>query len=235
MLLKNLNLFFPYIHTVHSKMKQILSDTDRAWLDKRIAEAEKQTKAQIVLATVKRSDNYAEIPWKAFAFGTSVTGFVVFLLDLLVLGWITGTLILLSVASILGTGAIFVLLTLLFPGFARLFLSESRRETESMQYAESLFLSRELFATEGRRGILLLVSQFEQQVVILPDKGVRDCLSTEVMKNIISKMTKHLRQNEVRKAMETGLEELVSVLCSSASSRPDKNELSNEIIEEEGV
>ena len=104
-----------------------------------------------------------------------------------------------------------------------------------MQYAESLFLNRELFATEGRRGILLLVSQFERRVVILPDKGVRDRISNEVIKNIISKMTQHLRQNEVRKAMETGLEELVSELCTSASSRPDKNELSNEIIEEEGV
>jgi len=216
-------------------MKQILSDTDRTLLDKRIAEAEIQTKAQIVLATVKRSDSYSEIPWKAFAFGVSISGFAVFLLDLLVLGWITGTMILLSVASILATGAIFVLMTILFPRFARLFLSESRKESETLQYAESLFLSRELFATEGRRGILLLVSQFEREVVILPDIGLRGSLSNEVKRNIISKMTQHLRGKDVRKAMETGLEELVSELCPSASSRPDKNELSNEIIEGEGV
>jgi uncharacterized membrane protein len=67
-------------------MKQILSDTDRTLLDKRIAEAEKQTNAQIVLATVKRSDNYTEIPWKAFAFGSSIAGFFVFLLDWLIPG-----------------------------------------------------------------------------------------------------------------------------------------------------
>ena len=60
-------------------MKQILSDTDRILLDKRIAEAEIKTKAQFVLATVKRSDSYAEIPWKAFAFGSSIAGFMVFL------------------------------------------------------------------------------------------------------------------------------------------------------------
>ena len=216
-------------------MKQILSDIDRSILDKLIAEAEAQTKAQIVLATVRRSDNYTEIPWKAFAFGTSITAFAVFLLDLFFFRWITDTMILFSVVAILATGGLFVLLTLLFSGFARLFLSESRRETETLQYAESLFLSRELFTTEGRRGILLLVSQFERQVVILPDKGVRDKLSVEVMKNIISEMKQNLRQNEVRKAMETGLKELVSELCPSASSRPDKNELSDEIITEEGV
>lgn len=216
-------------------MKQILSDTDRTLLDKRIAEVEIATKAQIVLATVKRSDSYAEIPWKAFAFGSSIAGFVVFLLDLLLTGWITDTVLLLNVVAILATGALFVLLTVLFQGFAKLFLSESRKETETIQYAESLFLARELYVTEGRRGILMLVSQFERRVVILPDKGVRDRISNEVIKNIISKMTWHLRQNEVRKALETGLEELVTELCPSASSRPDKNELSNKIIEEEGV
>ena len=48
-------------------MKPVLSESDRIQLDKRIAEAEKVTKTQIVLATVKRSDSYVEIPWKAFA------------------------------------------------------------------------------------------------------------------------------------------------------------------------
>lgn len=52
-------------------MKKNLSDTDRTLLDKRIAETEKQTRTQIVLASVLRSDSYAEIPWKAFASGAS--------------------------------------------------------------------------------------------------------------------------------------------------------------------
>ena len=215
-------------------MKQILSETDRDHLDKLIAEAELQTNAQIVLATVKRSDNYAEIPWKAFAFGASIAGLVVFLLDLVKV-WETGTLILFPVAIILATGTLFVFLTILFQGFARLFLSDGRRETETMQYAESLFLSRELFATIDRRGILLLISQFERQVIILPDRGVRDRLSIEVMDGIISKMTQYLRKDEVRNAMETGLEELIAELSPMTSSGQGINELSNKIIEEEGV
>jgi len=216
-------------------MNQVISDNDRILLDKRIAEAEKQTKAQIVLATVKRSDSYLEIPWKAFAFGSSFAGLVVFLQDILNPGWITDAVILLSLAFILITGAFFAFMTLLFPVFARLFLSASHKETETRQYAESLFLSRELFATGGRRGILLLISEFERQVVILPDKGVRDALSPDVMNMIILKMTQYLRQNDAGKAMETGLDELIAALCHPISTGSDKNELSNEIIEEEGV
>jgi len=216
-------------------MNQVISDNDRILLDRRIAEAEKQTNAQIVLATVRRSDSYLEIPWKAFAFGSSFAGLIVFMQDIVNPGWITDTVILLSLALILITGALFAFMTLLFPVFARLFLSASHKENETRQYAESLFLSRELFATEDRRGILLLISEFERQVVILPDKGVRDSLSLDVMNMIILKMTQYLRQNDAGKAMETGLDELVAALCPTISTGSDRNELSNEIIEEEGV
>jgi putative membrane protein len=216
-------------------MKQILTDNDRTLLDKRIAETEKLTGAQIVLASVMRSDSYVEIPWKAFAFGASVASLVVLAMDLFVLGWLTETLILFSVAVILGAGALFALLSVLFPRFGKVFLSPQRKETETMQYAESLFLSRELFSTEDRRGILLLVSQFERQVVILPDKGVRSLLSDEVLKGVISKMTSSLRGNDLRRALETGLDGIRTALGSSVSGRTDRNELPDEIIEEEGV
>jgi len=216
-------------------MKQVLSDSERTLLEERIAEAEKQTGSQIVLATVKRSDSYTEIPWKAFAIGASLAGLLVFILDLFVLGWLTEILILFSVVVVLGTGILFALLSLIWPGFARLFLSESRKETETIQYAESLFLSNELFSTEGRRGILLLVSQFERQVVILPDQGVRNLLSKEKLQALISNITSHLRQKGIAKALETGLVGIYDALGSPGSGGTISNELPDEIIEEEGI
>ena len=216
-------------------MKQILSDNDRNLLDIRIAEAEKQTKVQIVLATVKRTDNYLEIPWKAFALGASVAGFLVFLLDIIDPGRLKVAVALFYPALILASGGVFALMTIFSPAFARLFLSGNHSETEARQYAESLFLSRELYATEGRRSILLLISEFERQVVIIPDKGVRDRLSIDVMNNIVLKMTENLKKKEARKAMESGLDELIAVLSPTNTSGYFRNELPNEIIEEGGL
>jgi putative membrane protein len=216
-------------------MKQILSDSDRNLLDKRIAETEKQTGAQIVLASVLRSDSYAEIPWKAFALGASLASLVTILLGLFVLGWLTDLIIVFSVAAIIAAGALFALLAVVIPGFARLFLAPQRKETETMQYAESLFLSNELFSTGDRRGILLLVSQFERQVVILPDTGLRDQLSPEVLDELISLISRHLRRKELRQALETGLDGIRNALGSPDTGPGDNNELSNEIIEEEGA
>jgi len=212
----------------------MLTDEDGNVLNTLIAATEKRTNAQIVLALIQRSDNYTELPWKAFALGSSAAGLLVFLHDLIFYGWQPQMTVLPAVCTILGTGAVLAFLTLLIPGFARLFLSTHRAETEVRQYAEALFLSRELFATSKRTGILLLVSLFERNVVILPDKGLNDILSENILHGIIREMTQFLKQRAARRAFEAGLEKLAAALGSGLPGT-GKNELPDEIIEEKGA
>jgi putative membrane protein len=219
-------------------MKNILSDYDRDQLNLRIAETEKCTNAQIVLAVIKRSDSYAELPWKAFALGASVTSLLFFILNLLIKYWISHTTVLIAAALPLFVGALFALLTVFIPGFAKLFLATHRAEVEVLQYAESLFLERELFATNKRTGILLLISLFERQVLLLPDKGIRNSLTIDEKRNVITSMTLLLKRNEVSKAFEVGLKQISLILearTNGGLAIRDKNELPNEIIEEKGV
>jgi uncharacterized membrane protein len=72
-------------------------------------------------------------------------------------------------------------------------------------------------------------------VVILPDTGVRKLLPEKVLKDVISRMTQHLRRHELREAMETGLDGVLAALGSPVPGGGGKNELTNEIIEEEGI
>lgn len=219
-------------------MKEILSDYDHGRLDKRIAEVEKLTNAQIVLAVIKRSDSYAELPWKAFALGASIAGLLIFIIDLTISYWISHVVMLIAVAAMLSAGAFFAILSVFVSSFSRLFLSAYRAETEVRQYAESLFLNKELFATTKRTGILILVSLFEKQIIILPDKGLNAGLNKDDMQKIISKMTMPLKQNDITRAMEVGLEQLSEALGKSDTGKSgvaSKNELSNDIIEEKGV
>ena len=215
-------------------MKQTLSDDDRTRLDGLIADVEKRTNTQIVLAVIQRSDSYAELPWKAFALGASITGLLVFILNLLSYGWYPRVAVHIAVAGILGGGAVFALLTVFIPGFAKRFLSSVRADVEVRQYAESVFLSRELFATGNRTGILVLVSLFERKVIILPDKGLRDQLTNDVMQGIITAITRSLMRNEIGRAFESGLEELSHTLETNVQGKGE-NELSDEIIEEKGA
>jgi putative membrane protein len=120
------------------------------------------------------------------------------------------------------------------PWFARIFLNAHRSEMEVRQYAESLFLSRQLFATNKRSGILLLVSLFERQVIILPDTGISTLLSREVMQDIISLMTPFLASGLVTRALEEGLKKIEEILVIAATGEAAENEIPDKIIEEKG-
>ena len=217
-------------------MIKILSDQERSRLDQLIAEAEKRTNTQIVLAVIKRSDDYAELPWKAFALSASVAGLFVAILDFILNYWVSSTTVLIAAVVMLSTGAAFALLTIFIPGIARIFLSAHRAEVEVKQYAESLFLNRELFATSKRIGILLLVSLFERQVILLPDKGLSSRLTTNAMHDIIACMTQPLVHHELNRSLENGLEELSKALELTTQGPGNiENELSDQIIEERGV
>ena len=215
-------------------MKKIISDDVNSRLDALIKKTEKRTGAQIVLAVIRRSDSYAELPWKAFALGASIAGLLVFILNMPFNDWSLQIAKLFITAVILAGGAFFALLTVITPGFARRFLSADRADLEVRQYAKSLFLDHELFATKNRTGILFLVSLFERKVVILPDKGLDSQLTGETMQNIITSMTPFLKRKEIYRAFEAGMEQLCSVLKSEEGSSED-NELPDQIIEEKGV
>lgn len=216
-------------------MNQLLSDDERSRLDQLITETEKQTGTQIILAVVKRSDSYAEIPWKAFALTASVAGLAVIVISLLLNYWISQADVLIAIAITLFIGVAFALITVFVPSVARIFLPAHRAEEEVHQYAESLFLEKELFATHKRMGILLFVSLFERKVVLIPDKGIDKGLTQEDLQSIIAPMLLCLRNHNLCKAFEEGLAQLS--LMAGAGESPEKyeNELPNSIIEEEGI
>ncbi len=216
-------------------MKHHLTEQEQQHLDKRVAEAEKRTGAQIVLAVVERSDVYAELPWKAFALGAAVAGLAVTVLDLLRPGWSSSTAVLFSVTATLIAGAASALACISLPDFARVFLDAHRAEGETRQYAESLFLSREVFATRKRTGILLLVSLFERQVVVLPDTGLNDRLGRDALPGIIGSMTLPLASGRVAAALEAGLAGLEGALEATVPAVAAANELPNTIVEEKGA
>jgi putative membrane protein len=211
-------------------MKQTLSEEERDSLNRKVAAAEKRTGAQIVLAIIERSDSYAEIPWKAFALGTSGSGLLVLLMNM---KWLLPDPVmaaLLAVVIMLAAGAGFALLTVFVPDFARLFLHAQRAEVETLQHARSLFLSHELFGTPKRKAVLLLVSLFERRIVVLPDAGLNLQINQETIEKIIVHMRIYLNSGKTARALETGLKKLEEVILSDGSSR----ELPN-VIEERGA
>jgi putative membrane protein len=215
-------------------MKTTLSKQERLKLDRRVAETEQRTGAQIVLAFVERSDSYPELPWKAFSLGTALSGLLIVVAEQLHPAWPSNTTALHAVLLALALGASAALLCVGAPSFARIFLDPHKAQLEARQYAESMFLSREIFKTSGRTGVLILVALFERQVVVLPDTGIRKRLSPESLQGIVDRISQTLSSKGVADALEEGLSKLEETLASSAPAESRPNELSDEIVKEKG-
>ncbi|MBN1541841.1 TPM domain-containing protein [candidate division KSB1 bacterium] len=213
-------------------MKKNFSDSEHAHLNELIAQTEKRTGAQMVLACVDRCDSYPELPWKAFAFGAALSGFLFLFLQLLFS--YRAAPVLLAIMVTLAGGAVFALLTILLPQFARWFLSAHRIESEVKQYAQALFLEHELFATRSRKGILLLVTLFERRIEILPDRGLGHQLTDQNLRGVLDEMIPLLKRAKIYLAFEVGLEQLGG-LMEPAAAGSEENELPDQIIEEKGA
>lgn len=214
-------------------MKSILTDSEIQKLNALVAKVEKGNNVQVVLAVVKRSDSYAEIPWKAFALGSVITSFLVFIILLLTV--VDSFLMLMSLPFFVGI--VFMLLSMIHP-FSSIFLSSHRADLEVKQHAQSLFLSKELFATEKRTGILMFISIFERKVFLLPDKGLQNLLPAEQLEDIMKPMIVQLKKKNLVASFETGLEKLVAVLETNVNKpipATGKNELPDEIIREGSI
>ncbi|HEX7043331.1 MAG TPA: hypothetical protein VF203_01830 [Burkholderiales bacterium] len=209
----------------------LLTNDERERLDAAVAGVEAATGAQVVIACLPKSDAYPELPWLAFAFAAALAALVVFAAELFGWGWITGAGQWFSAAVVLIAGATAVLAAAFVPPFARLFLSRTRAEGEVRQQAQSLFLEHELFGTRERCGVLLLVSEFERQVVVLPDKGVRERVPAQVVQEVVNAMLGPLERGELAKAFDLGLSVLEAALVTHGfrGGKPGAEELPNRV------
>lgn len=216
--------------------RPFLDQAESAALEQAIAVLEAKTGVQVVTAVIGKADSYVELPWKAFALGAALAALVLVVADALSPRWTGADDALIFAVAILGVGAVSALLAVAAPPYARLFLRATRRDLEVRHYAQAFFLRRELFATRGRDGILLLVSLFERKVEILPDVGLHARYDSADWRTVIDAMTPLLRGRRCFGALQQGVARLQALLLAKGmSAAPGGNELADRPIQETGA
>ena len=214
----------------------LLSKAEADAIEARSAQLEAQVGTQVVAAIVDKSDAHAELPWKAFALGAVLSALAMVIVDALRPQWLTANAALAGAVTILGAGGASALLAVLVPAYARLFLLSTRRASEVRRCAEALFLRHELFQTQQRNGVLILVSCFERKVEILADTGLKSIVSEAEWRSVIARMTPLLRERRFADALLEGLEGARQLLAGKglkAKAGAD-NELADRPIDESG-
>lgn len=183
-------------------------------VQQRGAALEAATGVEAVTAVIARADSYPEIPWKAFALGTSVAALAMTASGLHARDWEAAYALVETATVILAAGATAAIATLWIAPFARLFLPRHRSEGEVLQYAQALFLEAGLFRTTRRDGILLLVSRFERQVAVIADLGIREKVGGPELDAVVAAVTAQLARGNLQEALVDGLDSLEKLLIS---------------------
>ena len=213
-----------------------LDSEAEAAVRQRVAGLERATGVEAVAAVIARADSYPEIPWKAFALGSALALLAAVAAALVAPGWEAGEAIVETAVAALATGGAAALATVWVEPLARLFLTRARRQTEALQYAQAMFLDAGLQRTPRRDGILLLVSLFEHEVVVLADHGVRERLAPAALDATVSAVTAALKRGRIRDALLDGLARLEETLVASGfHARPgERDEVAQTLIQERG-
>jgi putative membrane protein len=214
----------------------VLTAQERQEINELAQRFEATTGAQAVAAVVGRADDYPDIPWKAFALGAAMAAMVVVADEFIHPDWASIHTPLRDVAAILVAGVLCCVAAMAIPAIGRLFLNRDRARGEVRQYAQGVFLQREIFATAERVGVLILVARFERRIVILPDRGIARHVSSRELDDVIAAMGPPLAAGQPVQAFRAGLDALAALL-NRKGVHPVRhgNELADGTVVEEGA
>ncbi len=214
----------------------VLTAQEQQEINELAQQFEVATGAQAVAAIIGKADEYPDIPWKAFALGAALAALAVVADEFIHPDWASIHTPLRDVAAILAAGVLSCVAAMAIPRFGRMFMHRGRAIGEVRQYAQGVFLKRELFKTAERVGILLLVARFERRVVILPDSGIARHLTSRELDTVIAAMAPYLAQGQAVAAFRAGFAALAALLAQKGVTfARHGNELADGAVVEEGA
>lgn len=209
----------------------MLTTKDLQEIEQAVQQVEAETGGEVVPVLAKQSSFYEIALWRAGVLFAGITGIVLTLL------FVTTDLVLfmppyLWLLIILAAGLLGMTIAVSSWPFKRWFLSKQLMQSRALDQAKNMFYEHDIYLTEPRTGILIYVSFFEHQAVILADVGISELVANARWEGIVQQLTSGLKQNQTTESICQAIEACGKLLKESGVHQPiddDDNALSNEV------
>lgn len=182
-----------------------LTQSARDAIQNKIVEIERQTSVEYVPCFVERSSNYG-------AYRGLLAGFAAFLaLFASRVFWVNAPLWGEFAGAWLVAGAVFAVSGV--PVILNAILPPSLKQAEVLEAAHGVFLREEVFATKARTGVLIYISELEQAVFVLADRGLRAKVKDEEWSKLASHLAHDLHRGQAGHTFLEALDQLSSRLA----------------------
>ena len=194
-----------------------------------VQEAEARTNGEIVPVFAKQSGFYELALWRAgFTFGLVAAGGLIaihYLSDILL--WVPFYF---WILAMLAFGFIGAWLTMSMDGLRRLFAGKDLLYEKAHQKAKVMFLEHGVFSTQQRIGIMIFISFFEHQVIVMADDGINEVVPQEQWNSVVKHIGDKLKAGDRAGAILGAIEECARILDESPIEiAPTENEIDDEL------
>lgn len=211
-------------------LRKKFSDTDLERIKSAVREAETGISGEIVPVIVSKSGYYTIAYYKGSLIAAMTTFFLMVLFHRFIpLLAVEDPLIIFLIVLLMGVvGAIIPNFS---EGIRRMLITQRHMDHATKQRAESAFLEQEVFNTRHRTGIMIFVSFFENEVIVLGDRGVSKVVEQKAWDKIVRDLTEKIHKDKVVEGLEEAIRNCGKILSEKGfrKTTDDVNELRDDL------
>lgn len=213
-----------------ASLQQRFSASDLERIKTAVFDAESKISGEIVPVFVEKSGHYSVANFRAGL----VTSCVCFLLIILFDRYFPENAVydpLIIFIYVLLAGVLGALAAHFIPAIKKLVLSQVHLDEATRKRAETAFLQEEIFNTRQRTGILIFISFFEHEVIVMADRGISKVVDQKEWDNVVRIMIENIRSGKLVEGIEAAIKRCGEILLAKGfvKTEDDVNELGDDL------
>lgn len=195
-----------------------------------VKQAEDKISGEIVPVFVERSGFYAIANYRGGGVAASLVFGVIVILDRYVPALAVYDPLFIFMLVVLG-GMVGAVVTNYVDAVKRVMLSQSHLDQATRKRAENAFLEEEVFNTRHRTGIMIFVSFFEKEVMVMADRGISKVVEQKEWDKMVQNIIDNIRRGKVAEGIESAILRCGEILLEKGfiKTPDDINELRDDL------
>jgi len=196
-----------------------------------VKEAEDKISGEVVPVFVEKSGYYNIANYRGAFAGASLAFFVIIILDRYASPEFAVYDPMLIFLYVLLAGIAGAAITHFLDPVKRMLLNQAHLDQATKKRAENAFLEEEVFATRHRTGIMIFVSFFEREVIVMADRGISKVVEQKEWDKMVNDIILNIRNGKVTEGLEAAIKRCGQVLLEKGflKTTDDVNELRDDL------
>lgn len=211
-------------------LKQRFTEDDLTRIKAAVKEVENKVSGEIVPVFVEKSGHYTLANYRGAMILAAFTFILIVVFDRYVLSLAVNDPLMIFILVVLG-GVAGAFITHYVEPVKYWLLSQFHLDQSTRKRAESAFLEEEVFNTRHRTGILIFVSFFEHEVIVMADRGISKVVEQKEWDKIVDHINDYVSKNNATEGILWAIQRCGEVLLEKgfAKSKDDVNELRDDL------